>query len=368
MRLSQYCSVPQDAARMRASAPTSATVASRYAMVGMRLAPGAGPSPTAVRPQQQTAHRPDESQDAEERGARDRWGGAGVSDQREREAQDESVHRPGTDRVRPRRSIPQSQRGEAPGGKGPPLQGQGMGRGPAEQEPEYDCDDEPWHSTEGSHLTRKEQLVAVGIVDLEHIVAPPGFLAGNRALGEFTAKVCEPVRGQLDEQARLASTRGVLAEDDLAFAAIDLADRARAVAFMPAPFEAEHVDVETNGAVHVGDEEDRARVPPVNRWAARGLLRHAALLIRLADGALLNGTVTAQPPAHHRKTPRPQFPDSTLRRRSAARRGRRGAPVPRTHGANDPRPPGRWRGLHARARPRAAAPRWWQAEARQRGC
>src|SRR5437879_11448384 len=55
------------------------------------------------------------------------------------------------------------------------------------------------------------------------------------------AKICKPFRGQLDEQARLVSAPGVLAEDDLAFSAIDLADFARAVALMPTLFEAEQV-------------------------------------------------------------------------------------------------------------------------------
>ena len=45
---------------------------------------------------------------------------------------------------------------------------------------------------------------------------------------------------------------------------------------MPALLEAEHVDVETQRAVHVGNEENRARVPPVNNLATYGLLRHLA--------------------------------------------------------------------------------------------
>jgi hypothetical protein len=109
---------------------------------------------------------------------------------------------------------------------------------------------------------------------MDYVVTPPGFLAGNRALDDLTAKIRKPLRGQLDEQARLVSALGVLAEDDLAFSVIDLADRARAVAFMPSLFEAEQVDEETNCAVHVGDDEHRTRVPAVNHLIAHGLLRH----------------------------------------------------------------------------------------------
>ena len=132
---------------------------------------------------------------------------------------------------------------------------------------------------------RKEQLIAVGIVDLDHVVPPPGLLAGNRALDELTAKICEPVRGQLDEQARLVSARDVLTEDDLAFSPSDLADLARAVTFMPTLLEAEHVDVETKRAVHVGNEEDRARVPPVDNLSSHSLLRQRrAKRVRCNDG------------------------------------------------------------------------------------
>ncbi len=85
------------------------------------------------------------------------------------------------------------------------------------------------------------------------------------------AKICKPLRGQLDEQARLVSSHGVLAEDDLAFSATDLADFARAVTFMPTLFEAEHVDVETKcrgshrrriapGACTSGEQFDFSRV------------------------------------------------------------------------------------------------------------
>src|SRR6058998_3397506 len=75
----------------------------------------------------------------------------------------------------------------------------------------------------------KQQFISVGIDDLDHVVTPPGLLARNRALDDFTAKRAESIAGQFHEQARLVSSRGILAEDDLAFRAIDLADLARTV-------------------------------------------------------------------------------------------------------------------------------------------
>ena len=123
---------------------------------------------------------------------------------------------------------------------------------------------------------RKEQLIAVGIVDLDRVVPPPGFLVGNRPLAELTPKICEPVRGQLYEEASPVSARDVLTVDDLALSVIDLADFARAIAFMPALLEAEHVDLKTKRAVDVANEENRARVPPVNNLASYCLLRHSS--------------------------------------------------------------------------------------------
>jgi hypothetical protein len=66
----------------------------------------------------------------------------------------------------------------------------------------------------------------------------------------------------------------VLTEDDFAISAIDLADCSRAVGFMPALLEAEHVDIETKSTVYVGDEEDRARVPA--SLVCHSSLRHSA--------------------------------------------------------------------------------------------
>jgi hypothetical protein len=68
--------------------------------------------------------------------------------------------------------------------------------GDAVQHLAYWLDDADGSCSLGS---RKKQLIAVGIVDLEHVVTPPGFLARNGALDDFTTKICKPVRGQLDE-------------------------------------------------------------------------------------------------------------------------------------------------------------------------
>src|SRR6185436_7209540 len=119
-------------------------------------------------------------------------------------------------------------------------------------------------------------FVAVGIVDLDRVVSPPGFLARNRALDELAAKICELVHIQLDEQARFVSARGVLAKNDLAVSAIDLAHRSSAVAFMPTLLEAEHADVKTKRPVHIGNEEDWTRVPA-------SLMLHECSVIRAPD-------------------------------------------------------------------------------------
>src|ERR1700674_2273515 len=120
----------------------------------------------------------------------------------------------------------------------------------------------------------KQQLISVGIDDLDHVVTPPGLLARNRALDDFTAKRGESIDGQFHEQARLVSSRGILAKDDLAFRAIDLANPARAVSLMPPLLEAEHVDVEPKCTVQVSNEEHGTRVPPVSDLLSDGCLGH----------------------------------------------------------------------------------------------
>src|SRR6266481_2586303 len=121
----------------------------------------------------------------------------------------------------------------------------------------------------------KQQLISVGIDDLHHVVTPPGLLGRNRALDDFTAKRGESIDVQCHEQARLVCSRGILAKDELASGAMDLADPARAVALMPTLLEAEHVNVEAKCTVHVSNEEHGARVPPVSDLLADGCRGHA---------------------------------------------------------------------------------------------
>ena len=91
---------------------------------------------------------------------------------------------------------------------------------------------------------------------------------GNSALGEFPPKIRERVRSQFDEQPSPVAARRLLAENDLTFTAIDLADPSGTVALVPTLLEPERTDVETQRAVHVSHEEDWPRVPAMNRLAA----------------------------------------------------------------------------------------------------
>src|SRR5438552_5380802 len=120
----------------------------------------------------------------------------------------------------------------------------------------------------------KQQLISVGIDDLDHVVTPPGLLGRNRALDDFTAERGESIDVQCHEQARLVCSRSILAKDDLASRAMDLADPARAVALMPTLLEAEHVDVEAKRTVHVRNKEHGTRVPPVSDPLADTCLGH----------------------------------------------------------------------------------------------
>src|SRR5205085_359779 len=85
---------------------------------------------------------------------------------------------------------------------------------------------------------REEQLIAVWIVDLDHVITPPRFLARNRALGDLAAKLRYAILGQRHEQARSVLAIGILAKDDLALCAIDLADFALDIVFVPGFLEA----------------------------------------------------------------------------------------------------------------------------------
>src|SRR5579871_2384354 len=126
----------------------------------------------------------------------------------------------------------------------------------------------------------KQQLISIGIDNLDHVHTPPGFLARHRPLGDFPPNLRKSLRGQFHEQARLAASRGIFAKDDLASRAIHLADSARSVALMPALLEAEQVDVEPQRAVHVGNKEHGTCVPPMSDLLCDGCLGHAGFLLR----------------------------------------------------------------------------------------
>src|SRR5216683_8242545 len=79
----------------------------------------------------------------------------------------------------------------------------------------------PAHSLLGLLGRGKQQLISVGIDNLDHVVTPPGLLGRNRALNDFTAKRDESIDVQCHEQARLVSSRGILAKDELASRAVD---------------------------------------------------------------------------------------------------------------------------------------------------
>src|SRR6185436_2487225 len=114
-------------------------------------------------------------------------------------------------------------------------------------------------------VDRKQEIVAVGINDSNHVVAPPRLLVLDGSLNQLPMQLVELIAVQRDEQPSLVCAFDVLAEDDLAIRAIDLAHRALAVALVPFLREAKVVDVEANRALNVGNEEDGARVPAVSR-------------------------------------------------------------------------------------------------------
>ena len=128
----------------------------------------------------------------------------------------------------------------------------------------------------------KEQFVAIGVVYLDHVVSPPGDLVRHRAIDELPVKFGKATPSQLDEKPCPVTACGILAENQLALSTIDLRDFARAVALMPALFEAEHVDVETNGAVNVRDKQHGPRVPPMHRLIWLGFVWHCLFRMSLA--------------------------------------------------------------------------------------
>src|SRR5437667_11380763 len=58
---------------------------------------------------------------------------------------------------------------------------------------------------------------------------------------------------------------------------------------MPTLLEAEQIDVEMKRAVHVGNEEHRTRIPPLNNVVVHGLLRHSHLRTRLTSLSFSDG-------------------------------------------------------------------------------
>src|SRR5436309_1090989 len=98
--------------------------------------------------QHQPAQGTNQAQESEERHPTDDGGRTGVPGEGEREAQDETVEGAGRRGLSPARSVAQSEGRESPGDERPPVEEECVGRGPAEQETNYDSGSEPWH---GSH-------------------------------------------------------------------------------------------------------------------------------------------------------------------------------------------------------------------------
>src|SRR5688572_3021292 len=121
---------------------------------------------------------------------------------------------------------------------------------------------------------REEEFVAVGIVYPSRLISPAHRRAGNRTRRELALEGEEPLRRQFDEEAPFVGAAGVLAEDDLAVAPTDLADVSRALIGMPVLLEAEGVEIEAEGAIEVGDEEDRSRVPAMAAGGRASVAAH----------------------------------------------------------------------------------------------
>jgi hypothetical protein len=73
-------------------------------------------------------------------------------------------------------------------------------------------------------VERKEEFVAIGIGDPDHVVAPPLFLGRHRALRNLAAKLIHPIPVQLHEQTAFILARRILTQDDFAPPSVDLAD------------------------------------------------------------------------------------------------------------------------------------------------
>jgi hypothetical protein len=75
-------------------------------------------------------------------------------------------------------------------------------------------------------------------------------------LSELPAEVSQAVRRQLDKEAPLVAALRVLAKDDLAIAATDLADRALSIVRMPILLEPKPIDLEMQRSLEVSHKED----------------------------------------------------------------------------------------------------------------
>src|SRR5262245_60307309 len=125
-------------------------------------------------------------------------------------------------------------------------------------------------------LVGKEELVPVGVGDENRVVAPPSCLRRNRAFGDLPTELSQCLWIQLDEQTPSVSSRGIMAQDDLALSAVDLADRL----FVPRFLESELIEVEAERSLDVGYEEYGSRVPLVGNLGLSGWLVHARILHR----------------------------------------------------------------------------------------
>jgi hypothetical protein len=107
---------------------------------------------------------------------------------------------------------------------------------------------------------------------LEGVGSPPLLIGRNVVLDELTPKVGESIRGELHVQPRAISPRVVFAKDNLSLAMIDLTNGPDAVTLVPTLLKAKHIDVKTHRAVQFRNEENRARIPPMNSLVTHGLL------------------------------------------------------------------------------------------------
>jgi hypothetical protein len=113
-------------------------------------------------------------------------------------------------------------------------------------------------------VKRKEEFVAIGIGDPDHVVAPPRLLGWQRALRDLSAQLIDPIPIQLHEQTASILASRILGQDDFAPPPVDLADRPLPVGCMPSFFETQLIEVEAEGGLEVRHEEHGSQVPLVS--------------------------------------------------------------------------------------------------------